>query len=707
MPVRFVKKIIILALVLAAIASPVVSRAQNAGGAAGATGGGGSSLISDIGLTVLSPITGVANLIFGDDKVCGVSCYAEKIFSQISLWVGVIVSRVAAFAITLLVSFIQVLINLSGNLTSTQMVTMGFGLTLSLANLGFVLAIIVIAFATILRIQSYAMKQLLWKLVVAALLVNFSFALVGTIIDFTNVLSNYFLVGASPNGDIAKFGDKLAESLNVQKLSLLKTDISKVNNVLKFGEGYLKMFVSIAIVVIFSIFLVITFAAVAFMMLVRHIVMIVLLILMPLAWLFWIFPGLSSHWSKWWSTFLKWAFFLPAMTFFMFLSVKSFEAMNMVVGQNANLFKVNLQSASSFLVFDESGIIVILQIIVQGGLLLGGLMVAQQMGITGANAMMSAAKGSANWITGKVGKGAMLPARIPGALGFKPAKAVSRGLANTITGTWLRKIPGAERAAAGLSAFGSRKQDVEDYKKNVLDKAEGRALENLIKASSLDPAENTARLQKAAEIKKMDWLTEGLSPDEANKKMLKLASQVRATAGPKLIKEITDNDPELAGILSGETEEAKINKAITDATTAVSAAKVSEMTTKSLRNKVVASAFTETLISGLVRSGSEEKLKALEQGLEEAAGLAAPARQQLRAGLKAVEEQAVNLRKKIKEDEETAGTPAAKAQVNALKTQLATLRKNINNALQQMQLSPEERKAYDKMQVLRQRIGNP
>ena len=68
-----------------------------------------------------------------------------------------------------------------------------FGFRLLGAAAGFVLAIIIIAYATIFRRQSYAMNKTLGKLVIAALLVNFSFAIASGIISVSNNLTQYMV----------------------------------------------------------------------------------------------------------------------------------------------------------------------------------------------------------------------------------------------------------------------------------------------------------------------------------------------------------------------------------------------------------------------------------------------------------------------------------------------------------------------------------
>ena len=83
-------------------------------------------------------------------------------------------------------------LNLSVLEDSNTLVHVGWQLVRDIANLGFVLVIIIIAFATILRFEQYGVTKLLPKLIAAAIIVNFSFAIAAVFINFTHVLTNFF-----------------------------------------------------------------------------------------------------------------------------------------------------------------------------------------------------------------------------------------------------------------------------------------------------------------------------------------------------------------------------------------------------------------------------------------------------------------------------------------------------------------------------------
>src|SRR3990167_9519036 len=71
------------------------------------------------------------------------------------------------------------------------------------ANMFFIVALIVMAFATIFSISRYEARTLFPKFLISALLINFSLVLGTIVIDASQVLTNTFLI---PIGDISEIG---------------------------------------------------------------------------------------------------------------------------------------------------------------------------------------------------------------------------------------------------------------------------------------------------------------------------------------------------------------------------------------------------------------------------------------------------------------------------------------------------------------------
>ncbi|MFH1346961.1 MAG: hypothetical protein ABIH10_01785 [Spirochaetota bacterium] len=280
---------------------------------------------------------------------------------------------------------------------------------ISFANLGFVFAIIIMAFATIFRVQSYAMKQTLWKLIVAALLVNFSLTIAGAFISVSNIFTDFFLQGL--NGK--SISDGLMGILNPQGLVEVK-DSSLWDIATGLFSYVFQYMASLLFAIVFIFIIVLTFFALTIMLLIRAIILGILLVIMPIVWLLWIFPGTSKYWSEWWSSFIRWTFFAPIVLFFIVLVITSGNQLNSIsdIGQNEN---AAIQEAfEGSMTLNKNFFEHVAQIIITTGLLLGGLYAANKMGITFASTAMGMAKGSGKMFGGWVGRkgirfGTLLP----------------------------------------------------------------------------------------------------------------------------------------------------------------------------------------------------------------------------------------------------------------------------------------------------------
>src|SRR3989338_1289026 len=101
--------------------------------------------------------------------------------------------------------------------TNVPGVITGWGIMRDVANIFFVLILLVIAFATIMNIEKYGYRSLLKRLIVMAILVNFSMTIVGLMIDLSQVVMLSFVAAiknvASGNIVVA-FG--LADVFNIR-----------------------------------------------------------------------------------------------------------------------------------------------------------------------------------------------------------------------------------------------------------------------------------------------------------------------------------------------------------------------------------------------------------------------------------------------------------------------------------------------------------
>lgn len=222
----------------------------------------------------------------------------------------------------------------------------GFDFTLQLTNIGFVIAIIAIGFATILKRKNYAMDQALPRLIIIAILINFSWFFATGLIYISNTIGNAFLHVFMPGGlnSLSSFG---AFSY-ANTTPLIGTLIAVFANFL------------------FGMIVVFTMLATAIMMLIRYLALTVLLILMPLAILANIFPNLEftgGLYKKWQSNFVKWILFFPATMFFVAIAFKMASESGSIGGDIINQLVYSLITL---------------------GILISGLLVSNSLGLAGA-----------------------------------------------------------------------------------------------------------------------------------------------------------------------------------------------------------------------------------------------------------------------------------------------------------------------------------
>lgn len=352
-------------------------------------------------------------------------------------------------------------LNFGNQVITLDIVKIGSGVVLGLANMGFVLAIIVMAFATIFRISSYAMKQTLWKLIVAAILVNFSLVIAGGIISVSNSFTDYFVTQSATYGNLA---DGLAGVVNPGNVLAVSNteDPSLWSTITSPFSYFLKFIASLVFVLILSFIILLTFFALFIMFLIRAIYLGILLILMPIIWLLWIFPATKQHWQKWWKEFIRWNFFAPVVLFFIYIVIATGKAMNDKVAAiaNANLTGTKFSEAIAQVGFMNQGFLAYAaQGIIATGLLVGGLFAANSMGIAFATTAYGWAQGAGRWMgreslehTG----GRLFGSRLfKGGINKKGEE--TKGLVERLSAS---RIPGVRFVGRGLNKLGAKTEQV-------------------------------------------------------------------------------------------------------------------------------------------------------------------------------------------------------------------------------------------------------
>ncbi|MCD6115150.1 hypothetical protein J7J74_02600, partial [bacterium] len=157
----------------------------------------------------------------------------------------------------------------------------GWQVTRDFVNLFFILVVIWIGISIALRIGEGQAKKALPRLVIVALLINFTPVICGVIIDASNIVMNFFL-SAGTSG--------YSNLLNISSLSggVLLSSFEGLRGNWFDGSAWSAAFFQLLFVLAFNFIAGLVMLLMAVLFIVRHVALWVLVILSPLAFFAWI-----------------------------------------------------------------------------------------------------------------------------------------------------------------------------------------------------------------------------------------------------------------------------------------------------------------------------------------------------------------------------------------------------------------------------------
>lgn len=248
-------------------------------------------------------------------------------------------------------------------------VTNGWKIVRDVCNMFFVLILLIIAFATILRLENYSYKKWLPKLILMAVLINFSKTICGLLIDLAQIVMLTFVNAFKDIG-----GANLVDILGIKDWQNLGT----TGDVSPSGWDVAAAYMLAVIYVIISI---IVIAAMIAMLVMRIVMIWIYIVLSPAAYLLSAFPGGQKYASEWWSEFIKNLIVGPVLAFFIWLSFTSLASFNSAsLGINSTLDQGMScqQDAAGACMIGTSDILI--KFIIAIGMLLGGMKITQEIG---------------------------------------------------------------------------------------------------------------------------------------------------------------------------------------------------------------------------------------------------------------------------------------------------------------------------------------
>lgn len=322
----------------------------------------------------------------------------------------------------------------------------GWTVLVSIADLALVIALIVIAFATMLDSQTYGMKKALPRLIIVALLVNFSLVIPGVFMDISGMVTEFFLVQSGLAGD--GISSVLASAFDIS--GFLETQNSGPADIAKAGKVSFQVVGSLFFVVVFTMIGSIILLTMAIMLFIRFFMLTFMLALTPVIFVAWIFPATRGRWDKWWNDFIRWTMFSPVMIFFVWLSLISLNSLQGTMpsepaaGTAAYAFKEGMMF----------GLGPVIQMAMAIMFMTMSLIAANGISISGAKGGKDMIGSLTNWGRGRIDKmgayGKREAERAGRRIVARPVAAVGRGAAA------LRKYEGAGKIGGRLVGVAGR-----------------------------------------------------------------------------------------------------------------------------------------------------------------------------------------------------------------------------------------------------------
>ena len=314
---------------------------------------------------------------------------------QISSWV----LWVAAILFNATINYT---LNMAAFIKDIPIVDLGWTVFRDVTNLLFIFIILYIAINTIVGNEGYGIKKLLGKVIIGAMLINFSLFFTQAMVDASNIFALQFYhkitqdakganiaAGSSANNkdydsgisaafvnamglqQIYQLGKGSSDgdvSTNLSGGELDKTKIGlNASNLIIVGLGG-------TVLVLITAFV---FFAGTMMLLARTVVLVFLMILSPIAFMGNILPALGKYTGEWWSKLTSNLLFAPVYMMLLYLVI------NMVTGKNFNKLGGGNGTFADLFAGGDNWVPTLMTFVILIMLMVGCLMIAGKLGVIG------------------------------------------------------------------------------------------------------------------------------------------------------------------------------------------------------------------------------------------------------------------------------------------------------------------------------------
>ncbi|GEM_PF-2023900 len=192
-------------------------------------------------------------------------------------------------------------------------VSTGWGIVRDFMNIFFIFALLFMAIATILQIDSYGWKRLLARLIIIALLINFSLFLTRVVIDASNLFASQFYDRFTPSlnataGGRASIGTTILSATSLKDAFTTAPGNKPLDNI--------NVSVVLFMQITFNLITAWVFFSAALLFVGRFVIFIFLMVLSPAAFFLSILPSTKKYFDDWLNLLINQALVAPVFLFF-------------------------------------------------------------------------------------------------------------------------------------------------------------------------------------------------------------------------------------------------------------------------------------------------------------------------------------------------------------------------------------------------------
>jgi hypothetical protein len=269
----------------------------------------------------------------------------------------------------------------------------GWSILRDIANILLLFGFVSIGVQTILNINHFSVGKTLPRLVIFAVLLNFSLFASEAIIDATNGVATAIFsqtYGHECDGNLDKncplshgIGSAILQYTGIGSVMDIATAQNTPNDAIFTGDSLSRIVAFLILSILLSVAAFTLFAG-AFLLVSRALVLVFLMVTSPIGFAGLAIPMLNQIGERWWKTLINNALFAPAYLTLVFVSIKIMQAFQGISFTNNGTAGANLVTAAQAAINggDVGGLLIFLMMI---GFLIMAVMAAKQFGIAAAD----------------------------------------------------------------------------------------------------------------------------------------------------------------------------------------------------------------------------------------------------------------------------------------------------------------------------------